>query len=167
MSSDIPVKETKAQKQERLKREKNPWEAFEEIRAFARDGRASVVPEWAATYFKWWGSLYPGRRSRRSRRSGRRRQSHRILHDAHRHPQRPHHLPPAPRHRRISPARCAQPCRHHRPPEHPAPWLTIESLPEIVRNAGRIGLSPKGACGDVVRNVTGMPCSPASPTTSW
>ena len=57
MSSDTPVKETKAQKQERLKREKNPWEAFDEIRAFARDGRASVVPEWAATYFKWWGFI--------------------------------------------------------------------------------------------------------------
>jgi sulfite reductase (ferredoxin) len=36
-------------------------------------------------------------------------------------------------------------------------WLTIESLPEIVDALTAIGLSPKGACGDVVRNVTGCP----------
>ena len=34
-------------------------------------------------------------------------------------------------------------------------WLTIESLPEVVDALDAIGLSPKGACGDVVRNVTG------------
>jgi len=49
------TKETKAQKVERLKRSKNPWEAFEEIKAFARAGRASILPEWASLYFKWWG----------------------------------------------------------------------------------------------------------------
>ena len=36
-------------------------------------------------------------------------------------------------------------------------WLTIESLPEVVDALDKIGLSPKGACGDVVRNVTGCP----------
>jgi sulfite reductase (ferredoxin) len=36
-------------------------------------------------------------------------------------------------------------------------WLTIESLPEVVDALDSIGLSPKGACGDVVRNVTGCP----------
>jgi sulfite reductase (ferredoxin) len=36
-------------------------------------------------------------------------------------------------------------------------WLTIESLPEVVDALTAIGLSPKGACGDVVRNVTGCP----------
>ena len=36
-------------------------------------------------------------------------------------------------------------------------WLTIEALPEIVDRLTAIGLSPKGACGDVVRNVTGCP----------
>ena len=55
MTQAIEIKETKAQRAERLKREKNPWEAFDEVRAFARAGRTSVDPEWAATYFKWWG----------------------------------------------------------------------------------------------------------------
>jgi sulfite reductase (ferredoxin) len=36
-------------------------------------------------------------------------------------------------------------------------WLTIESLPEVVDALNTIGLSPKGTCGDVVRNVTGCP----------
>jgi sulfite reductase (ferredoxin) len=36
-------------------------------------------------------------------------------------------------------------------------WLTIESLPEIVDAIYAVGLSPIGACGDVVRNVTGCP----------
>ena len=53
-------KETKAQRTERLKKAKNPWEAFDEVRAFAREGRASVVPEWAGMYFKWWGVYTQG-----------------------------------------------------------------------------------------------------------
>jgi sulfite reductase (ferredoxin) len=36
-------------------------------------------------------------------------------------------------------------------------WLSIEDLPEVVDRLDAIGLSPKGACGDVVRNVTGCP----------
>ena len=34
------VKETKAQRAERLKRELNPWEAYAEIQRFAREGCA-------------------------------------------------------------------------------------------------------------------------------
>ncbi len=60
MSEEPPQKETKAQRMERLKREKNPWEAFDEVRAFAREGRSSVVPEWASAYFKWWGVYTQG-----------------------------------------------------------------------------------------------------------
>jgi sulfite reductase (ferredoxin) len=36
-------------------------------------------------------------------------------------------------------------------------WLTIGALVEITDQLTAIGLSPKGACGDVVRNVTGCP----------
>ena len=36
-------------------------------------------------------------------------------------------------------------------------WLTIQSLPEVAEQLEEIGLSSKGACGDVVRNVTGCP----------
>src|SRR5271168_2026212 len=53
-------KETKAQRAERLKLEKNPWDAFNEVRQFAREGRSSVLPEWASFYFKWWGIYTQG-----------------------------------------------------------------------------------------------------------
>ena len=42
-----PAKETKAQKAERLKLAKNPWDAWDEVREFARQGIDSVLPEWA------------------------------------------------------------------------------------------------------------------------
>ena len=45
-----PVKETKAQRAERLKRQKNPWECFEEIRRFALGGHATIPDEWLKTY---------------------------------------------------------------------------------------------------------------------
>ena len=57
---DKPVKETKAQRSERLKLAKNPWEAWDEVRQYAREGRDSVVPEWAEFYFKWWGVYTQG-----------------------------------------------------------------------------------------------------------
>ena len=56
MASEI--KETKAQRAERLKLEKNPWECLEEIRQFARTGYDSVSPEWRSNYLRWWG-IYP------------------------------------------------------------------------------------------------------------
>src|SRR5713226_8226225 len=55
-----PVKETKAQKTERLKRAMNPWEGLAEIRRFARKGFDSIPPEWIGTYFRWWGVYTQG-----------------------------------------------------------------------------------------------------------
>ena len=49
MTEAVQAKETKAQRAERLKREKNPWEAFDEVRAVRPRGRSSVVPEWASS----------------------------------------------------------------------------------------------------------------------
>jgi len=51
------VKETKAQRVERLKREKLAWDHLDEIREFARNGRDSVPPEWLGTYFRSWGII--------------------------------------------------------------------------------------------------------------
>lgn len=152
-----PAKETKAQKAERLKREKNPWEALDEIRAFAREGRSSVLPEWAGTYFKWWGIYTQGDgvgavggvggegkateyfmmriglpngmlTSRQLRVIGELTRKHA---------------------RNLADITVRQNIQLH--------WLTIESLPEIIDTLTAVGLSPKGACGDVVRNVTGCP----------
>jgi sulfite reductase (ferredoxin) len=61
---------------------------FEEIRPLRREGRASVLPEWAEFYFKWWGIYTQGDGAGVTGGTGGDRQSHRILHDAHRHSQR-------------------------------------------------------------------------------
>src|SRR5947209_18626828 len=55
-----PMKETKAQRAERLKQQKNPWECFEEIRQFAARGHAAIPDEWLKTYFRWWGVYTQG-----------------------------------------------------------------------------------------------------------
>src|SRR6266702_4524525 len=54
------VKETKAQRVERLKREKLAWDHLDEIRSFARDVYASIPPEWLGTYFRSWGIYTQG-----------------------------------------------------------------------------------------------------------
>src|SRR5260370_38491029 len=54
------VKETKAQKSERLKRAMNPWDGLAEIRRFAREGFESIPTEWIGTYFRWWGVYTQG-----------------------------------------------------------------------------------------------------------
>src|SRR5260221_13501848 len=36
-------------------------------------------------------------------------------------------------------------------------WVTIENIPDLIERLQRIGLTTTGACGDVVRNVTGCP----------
>lgn len=150
-------RETKSQKIERLKRAKNPWEALEEIRAFAREGRASVLPEWAGTYFKWWGIYTQGDGAgavggaggegrateyfmmRVALPSGRVRsdQLRAIAEISGRYA------------RSSADITVRQNIQLH--------WLTIEAIPEAMEALGRVGLSPKGACGDVVRNITGCP----------
>ena len=52
--------ETKAQRVERLKGEKNAWEHLDEIREFARKGYESIPAEWLGTYFRPWGVYTQG-----------------------------------------------------------------------------------------------------------
>ena len=157
MEQAVPVKETKAQRAERLKQAKNPWEAFDEVRQFAREGRSSVVPEWANTYFKWWGIYTQGDGAGVTGGKGGEglaseyfmmrvgipngilsaHQLRTIGGIARKYA------------RNVADITTRQNIQFH--------WLTIESLPEVVDALDSIGLSPKGACGDVVRNVTGCP----------
>lgn len=150
-------KETKAQKVERLKREKNPWAALEEIREFARLGRDSVLPEWASTYFKWWGIYTQGDGAGATGGTGGEGKATQffMLRIA-----LPNGLLRSDQLRAISSLSerygrsvaditVRQNIQLH--------WLTIESIPEVMETLGAVGLSPKGACGDVVRNVTGCP----------
>ncbi len=151
------VKETKAQRAERLKIEKNPWNAWDEVRQFAKEGRASVLPEWTGLYFKWWGVYTQGDGLGVTGGKGGEgkasdyfmmriglpnglltaHQLHTIADISAKHA------------RGSADITTRQNIQLH--------WLTIQSLPEVVDALTEIGLSPKGACGDVVRNVTGCP----------
>jgi sulfite reductase (ferredoxin) len=157
MTQAIPVKETNAQRAERWKREKNPWEAFDEVRDFARQGRSSVLPEWAAFYFKWWGIYTQGDGvGATGGKGGEGLASEYFM-------MRigiPNGILSAAQlrviaglsqkyARNLADITVRQCIQLH--------WLTIESLPEVVDALNAAGLSPKGACGDVVRNVTGCP----------
>lgn len=150
-------KETKAQRAERLKLQTNPWQAFDEVRRFAAEGRGSVLPEWANLYFKWWGIYTQGDGAGALGGSGgegkateffmlRIAISNGLLTS--------HQLATiadiARRHgRNLADITVRQAIQLH--------WLNIESIPEIIERLDAVGLSPRGACGDVVRNVTGCP----------
>ena len=157
MAEAVAPKETKAQRAERLKREKNPWEAFDEVRAFARAGRSSVLPEWAGLYFKWWGIYTQGDGVGATGGKGgegvtsdyfmmRIGIPNGILSSAQ---ARVIAQITKAHARNLADITVRQAIQLH--------WLTIESLPEVVDALSAAGLSPKGACGDVVRNVTGCP----------
>jgi sulfite reductase (ferredoxin) len=152
-----PVKETKAQKSERLKLAKNPWDAWDEVRQFAKEGRDSVLPEWTGLYFKWWGVYTQGDglgvtggtagegkateyfMMRIGLPNGLLTSAQlRVIADL-----------TKKYARNLADITTRQNIQLH--------WLTIEALPEVVDALTAVGLSPKGACGDVVRNVTGCP----------
>ena len=152
-----PVKESKAQRAERLKREKNPWEAFEEIRTFAREGRASVLPEWAEFYFKWWGIYTQGDGAGVTGGAGGMGKATEFFMMRIAIPNgiasstqlRAIGLLARDHARNLADITTRQAIQLH--------WLTVDSLPAAVEALDAAGLSPRGACGDVVRNVTGCP----------
>jgi sulfite reductase (ferredoxin) len=142
---------------ERLKREKNPWEALEEIRGFARKGFPAIPPEWLGTYLRWWGVYTQGdgggvvggksgegkalpyfmvriRIANGILRAGQMRAiaglSRRFG-------------------RGVADITVRQNIQLH--------WVTPEDLPEVLTILDENGLTTIGACGDVVRNITGCP----------
>jgi len=150
------VKETKAQKAERLKREKNPWESWDEVREFARLGHASIPAEWA-TYFRWWGIYSQGDGLGVTGGKGGEGNATEFF------MQRialPNGLLTSQQLRGIAniTAKYAQGIGDVTTRQNiQLHWLTIQSLPVVAEELGKLGLSSKGACGDVVRNVTGCP----------
>ena len=151
------IKETKAQKVERLKRTMNPWDGLAEIRRFARKGFESISPEWIGTYFRWWGVYTQGDgagvvggkdgqglalpffmlRIRIPNGFLRSDQLRTIADLTRRHA------------RGIADLTVRQNIQLH--------WVTIESLPEVLEGLWSVGLNTMGACGDVTRNITGCP----------
>ncbi len=153
------AKETKAQKVERLKRSKNPWEGLEEIRRFAREGFASIPPEWIGTYFRWWGVYTQGDGAGvTGGQGGQGRSLERFMVRI----RIPNGLLSSVQLRTIAELTrryahgiaditVRQNIQLH--------WVTIEALPELLDALAQVGLNTTGACGDVTRNVTGCPAA--------
>jgi sulfite reductase (ferredoxin) len=152
-----PQKETKAQRAERLKQEKNPWECLQEIRQFAQLGYDAVPPEWRSNYLRWWG-IYPqgdglgvlGGKGGEGQSVPffmlRIRVPNGLLYS--------HQL-------RVIADLANQYARgvaditvRHNIQLH---WIPIEALPEIFERLWRCGLTTMSACGDDTRNITGCP----------
>jgi sulfite reductase (ferredoxin) len=151
------VKESKAQRAERLKHEKNPWEALDEIREFARGGHDTISPEWLGFYFKWWGVYTQGDGAGvtggkagegiaapyfmvRIRIPNGLLLSHQVRTIA----------DVATKYARgLIDITVRQNIQLH--------WVRIEDLPDLLERLWRAGLTTMGACGDVTRTVTGCP----------
>src|SRR5499427_1670365 len=151
------VKETKAQRAERLKGQLNPWSAYAEIERFAREGWEAIPPEWLNTYFRWWGIYTQGDgvgaiggaggegkavrhllvriRIPNGLLTGR--QAARIADLAERYA------------RGVADLTVRQNIQLH--------WVRIEDLPAVIAGLDEVGISTLGSCGDVTRNVTGCP----------
>jgi sulfite reductase (ferredoxin) len=151
------VKETKAQRAERLKGQLNPWSAYAEIERFAREGWDAIPPEWLNTYFRWWGIYTQGDgvgaiggtggegkavrhllvRIRIPNGLLTSRQAVRIADLAERYA------------RGVADLTVRQNVQLH--------WVRIEDLPAVITGLDEVGISTLGSCGDVTRNVTGCP----------
>ena len=152
-----PVKETKAQRAERLKRALNPWEAYPEIVRFAREGYQSIPTEWLNTYFRWWGVYTQGDGIGAVGGKGGEGKAVPYFMVRIRIPNGvllAHQLRTiadlAERHARgIADLTVRQNVQLH--------WVRIESLPEIFQSLWRCGITTMGSCGDDTRNITGCP----------
>jgi sulfite reductase (ferredoxin) len=150
-------RETKAQRIERQKLEKNPWRSFEELDRFAREGCGSIPPEWLSTYFRWWGIYTQGDGVGAVGGTGGEGKSVPYFMVRIRIPNGllfSHQLRTiadlAERYARgVADITVRQNIQLH--------WVTIEALPELMRELWGAGLTTMGACGDVTRNVTGCP----------
>ncbi len=151
------VKETRAQRVERLKRVKNPWESLDEIRQFVRQGYAAIPPEWLSTYFRWWGIYTQGDGLGAIGGTGGEGKATPYFMVRIRIPNGlllSHQLRAvaalAEQHARsVADLTVRQNIQLH--------WVMAEALPEILDSLWRSGLTTMGACGDDTRNITGCP----------
>jgi len=150
-------KETKAQRIERLKRLKNPWEHLDEIRAFSRLGHSSIPPEWLSTYFRPWGIYTQGDGVGALGGSGGEGRAVPFFMVRIR---IPNGLLTSQQVRLIAnlseqhgngvaDITVRQNIQLH--------WIRIDAIPDLLEQLWKAGLSTTGACGDVTRNITGCP----------
>src|SRR5258708_13382385 len=155
--------ETKAQRAERLKQEKNPWESLAGVRALAAGGFCAVPEAWLKTYLRWWGIYTQGDGAGALGGSGgegkaapcfmlrirlgngflRASQLRAIagLTEKYAHG--------------IADITVRQNIQLH--------WIRTEDLPDVMETLFSNGLTSQSTCGDVTRNITGGPLAGVHP----
>jgi sulfite reductase (ferredoxin) len=151
VAMDAPVKESKVQRVERLKRERNPWEMLPDLFRYAREGFESIPEDDLTLRFRWWGLYTQGDGKGamggavpcfmvRIRIPNGFLVSHQLRTLAEQ----------ADRHARgVADITVRQNFQLH--------WLRIEDIPDLFFNLFRVGLTTIGACGDDTRNLVGCP----------
>ncbi len=148
---DAPVKESKANRVERIKRERSPWEMMPDLLRYAQMGFESIPEEDLTVRFRWWGLYTQG--------DGKGAMGGAVPHFMVR-IRIPngfllsHQLRTvadlAERHARgLGDITVRQNFQLH--------WIRIEDIPDLFFNLFRAGLTTVGACGDVTRNLVGCP----------
>ena len=157
ISIAAPRRETKAQRAERIKREKNPWEHLDELRSYARRGYEAIPEEWLGTYLRWWGVYTQGDGAGALGGSGglgratpqfmaRIRLTNGLLTS-----KQLRAIADASERfaRGTADITVRQNIQLH--------WIEAEALPELLDELWSAGLTTKGSCGDDSRNITGCP----------
>jgi sulfite reductase (ferredoxin) len=146
-----PVKESNAQRAERIKQERNPWDILPDLLRYAQTGFASIPQDDLSLRFRWWGLYTQGDGKGalggavpyfmvRIRIPNGFLLSHqlRTIADL------------AERHARgIGDITVRQNVQLH--------WIQTEGIPDLMLSLFRAGLSTIGACGDTTRNMVGCP----------
>ncbi|HKW76941.1 MAG TPA: nitrite/sulfite reductase [Terriglobales bacterium] len=151
------MKETKAQRAERLKAAKNPWQALEEFERFARLGYEAIPEEWTKTYLRWWGVYTQGDGAGALGGSGgegkttayfmvRVRLANGIITSRQ---LRTLALLSERFARSTADITVRQNIQLH--------WITAPDLPLVLQWLKAAGLTSMGTCGDDTRNITGCP----------
>ena len=146
-----PVKETPAQRVERIKREKAPWSIMDDIRRYSREGFAAIDAEDLTVRFRSWG-LYTQGDGRGTRGDEMPFFMMRV--------RTPNGFLTSDMVRRISDisdtyARGSIDITNRQ--NFQLHWLRIEDIPAIWESLGEVGWTSMGACGDNPRTVTGCP----------
>jgi len=144
-----PVKETAAQRVERIKREKASWSILDDIRRYSREGFTSISNEDLTVRFRAWG-LYTQGDGRGTRGDEMPFFMMRV--------RTPNGLLTSAMVRRIADisdtyARGSIDITNRQ--NFQLHWLRIEDIPTIWESLDEVGWTSMGACGDNTRTVTG------------
>jgi sulfite reductase (ferredoxin) len=146
-----PIKETPAQRVERVKREKAPWSILDDIRRYARDGHGSIPDEDLNIRFKHWGIYTQGdgggvRGQAAPYFMMRLRTPNGVLTTE-------QALTVAGLSERFARSSLDITVRQN----FQLHWLRIEDIPAVWEELEAVGLLSMGACGDNTRTMTGCP----------